>query len=242
MALETNLEANWSMEGNSNDNKGSNNGSDTAMTYNNSYGKYLQGALFNGTTSKILLSSAPSIQTPPFTWAGWIKVPSYGVEYIIAGGTAHEPNIFLDGAGKIHFGDYGTADVAANTAIGTGAFAFFAVTYQGTTPHFYLNGQPDGTPSFTFTPVTGTFYFGDDGTGSNRFTGDLDEWSMWSRVLSDAEILQLYASGGGMHFNGSIFVNNNPSSIKSINGLAQAFVKSINGLVIASVKSFNGLS
>ncbi len=53
--LDANLVAYWRMEGNSNDSKGSNNGTDSNITYSNANGRFGQGAAFNGTTSSILL-------------------------------------------------------------------------------------------------------------------------------------------------------------------------------------------
>ena len=74
-------------------------------------------------------------------------------------------------------------------------------TYDGTTPRIYKNGSE---VSYD-TQATGTLvyytnnhapYMGSDGT-TRYFDGKLDEGSLWSRVLSPAEITNLYNSGSG---------------------------------------------
>ena len=51
MALTDNLISYWKFEGNSNDSIGANNGTDTTVSYNSSYGKIGQGVNTNGTLS-----------------------------------------------------------------------------------------------------------------------------------------------------------------------------------------------
>ncbi len=39
-----------------------------------------------------------------------------------------------------------------------------------------------------------------DGVGGDVIDGRMDDWSMWSRALSAAEISQLYNSGIGLQY------------------------------------------
>lgn len=74
---DANLVSYWRMEGNSNDSKGSNNGTDTAITYNTSNGKFNQGAGLNGTTSNISLADSASLSiTGNISIMFWAKFPS----------------------------------------------------------------------------------------------------------------------------------------------------------------------
>jgi hypothetical protein len=65
----------WHMEGNSNDSSGNaNNGTDTGMSYGLAYGKFGQGGLANGTTSKIVKATNLGIAgTGALTVCVWIK-------------------------------------------------------------------------------------------------------------------------------------------------------------------------
>ena len=106
MALTDNLVSYWKLDGNSNDSVGSNNGSDTNITYGTSYGKINQGALFNGTSSKILTNYQPTYADT--TIAGWIKTTMTGRGQFF-GNTPHSGTDFLvmeigqSTAGKIYF-------------------------------------------------------------------------------------------------------------------------------------------
>ena len=62
------------LNGNSNDSSGnSNNGTDTDITYGQAYGKFGQGASFNGSSSKISLPDNFDFGTSGLTVLSWIK-------------------------------------------------------------------------------------------------------------------------------------------------------------------------
>jgi len=69
------LTAYWNLDGNSNSQVGSFNGTDTDITY--AAGKFGNAAGFNGTTSKIVLTDNASLKpTGDFTFGAWIKLNS----------------------------------------------------------------------------------------------------------------------------------------------------------------------
>ncbi len=71
----------WNLNANSNDSVGTHNGSDTAITYQ--AGKISNGALFNGTSSKITFTDHANLKpTGNFTFGGWIK-PAGTVDRLI---------------------------------------------------------------------------------------------------------------------------------------------------------------
>jgi len=85
-----------------------------------------------------------------------------------------------------------------------------AGTYDGTTAHLYVDGQPVATQPLTgrFVPDTTPIILGGNGNGAGdtnvteRFPGRIDEVMLYRRVLSAAEIMQLhdgklFASAGG---------------------------------------------
>ena len=65
MALRDNIVAYYKLDGNSNDSVGTNNGTDTAITYSVANGKINQGAGYNGSTSKITISNTSVLRTAP---------------------------------------------------------------------------------------------------------------------------------------------------------------------------------
>jgi hypothetical protein len=74
-----------------------------------------------------------------------------------------------------------------------GTWAHVAVTFDGTTARFYLNGVQTGSGSFSFGLDTqAALHFGsDDPSGGNAFNGALDEIRLYDQVLTVAEILKL---------------------------------------------------
>ena len=83
----------------------------------------------------------------------------------------------------------------------------YAITYSyndpvGTLPIWYINNVPVTVNTWTaptgvFTPAaSGTLYFGrNGGSSSSGWEGDLDDFRIYNRVLSPAEIEELYETG-----------------------------------------------
>lgn len=205
MALTTNLQAYYKLDGNSTDSAGSNNGTDTNITYNTSNGKINQGAGFDGSTSLISIGNAAGLNSASFTYTAWIKPTSFtNTNYIVSTAVAGAPSWRIDSsvatqnlskAGIINIG-------SSNTALTANVFSFVAVTYDGTTATFYLNGVADGTPSSAQTFLTEVRQIGVFTTPSSvtDFSGAIDEVGIWSRVLTGAEITQLYNHGAGLQY------------------------------------------
>ena len=253
MALTDNLVSYWKLDGNSNDSVGSNNGSDTNITYGTSYGKINQGALFNGTSSKILTNYQPTYADT--TIAGWIKTTMTGRGQFF-GNTPHSGTDFLvmeigqSTAGKIYFYWQSASGVykmlATTGTVNDGNWQFLTFTRTSTTLKIYLNGSEttvDTTGAGTIGDLVAEDGFAigarnDGGGGTPRFffNGSIDEVGIWSRALSSDEVSTLYNSGNGLTYPFTT------TSIKSINGLANASIKSVNGLARASVKKINGLA
>ena len=74
-----------------------------------------------------------------------------------------------------------------------GTWTHVAVTFDGTTARFYLNGVQTGSGSFSFGLDTqAALHFGsDDPNGGNAFNGALDEIRIYDQVLTGAELLKL---------------------------------------------------
>jgi len=96
----------WHLNGNSTDSSGnSNNGTDTNISYSLANGKFRQGALFNGTNSKIVVSYDTSLNfgTSPFTVSLWMKTTSVATGILLA---KYSQSATLDYYALIFFGSY----------------------------------------------------------------------------------------------------------------------------------------
>ncbi len=231
MALETNLVYYYKMNGNSNDEVSSNNGSDTAITYGTGNGIRNQGASFNGSTSIIALGTA--IGMPAAMSIGfWVKPSDY----------THTGLMFCDwstAAGKndgwyaMNRGDLGgviqftwnKTGAGAGTAIYQTSSAaltdnttwhFIVITQTGTSaPIMYVDGSSVGvtlafgSPVFTKPSGQGSAIGSstDSGVaGSEYFQGAIDELGIWTRVLTSGEVSTLYNGGTGGTLASGVFV------------------------------------
>ncbi len=193
----------YRMEGNSNDSKNGKNGTDTAISYDNAYGKFKKGATLNGSTSYIQL---PYVNMgTAITMNFW-----YNPQNSVSGGYGilcpmkTLMRIDIGGATKWYYypdtagGNY---SAGVNPTFTTGAWTMLTLTQTGGTIRFYQNGALLGSQ------VTGATNIG---TGQDASNGDrigswgageiipacyIDDVSFWNRVLTDAEISALYNGG-----------------------------------------------
>jgi hypothetical protein len=204
--LTTGLVSYWNMEGNSNDFYGSNNGTDTSVTYGTSYGKVNQGALFNGSNSMIALGS-PSSKTA-FSYVAWIKMTGnapVSAAYIIAlQGTQSLSLVANPSTNYLSALLYPamSSNLNDNTShnMNDSTWHFVVLTWSGTTLTLYRDGSNVGSSSISAANAGGgTGSIGVNGTGGNStyFTGDIDEVGIWSKALSTNEISDLYNGGAG---------------------------------------------
>ncbi len=192
-----NLRAYYKMEGNSVDSKNAYNGSDTAMTYGNGYGKYGQGATFNGSTSKIVLpTNGYTAPTGSFSIATWFKSSGQNLFYsafyrtgggerngimfginlpATMGGNGTRLSVFI---GAANAGDGPVGDqkaVNGATLCADGVWHHGVAVYDGSTLKVYLDGVEDGTDTWTVNPgYSGT---ADVAMGAYRSVHTEDSWA-----------------------------------------------------------------
>src|SRR6185312_10115272 len=141
------LQAYYRMEGNSNDSKNSNNGTDTSITYSSTNAKFGQAADFNGTTSLIAIPLSVTTATN-VTIHCWVYIPSTSCQgtFVKIGGS----NGYLIGVGSA-----GNVDTAGNglcvlyenirginaaSSMGTGLHMIDLVIDGSGYPTVYLDG------------------------------------------------------------------------------------------------------
>jgi len=112
----------WRFEGNSNDTKGAHNGTDTNITYGTEYGRFNQGALFNGSTSKIVTANNSGISgNAVFSFSIWVKPTDLALYAFMdagvnSGGTAVTFLTSLNNSG-----DFGVAFSGSLNALSSGS-------------------------------------------------------------------------------------------------------------------------
>lgn len=211
------LSAYYRLEGNSNDSKGSNNGSDTAITYSTGNGKFGQGAGFNGTTSKIAIAdnAALDLDTGDFTITCWVNLVAktstrHIISKLVDGSNFYELRASSAGDGIVMFDSYATVrkcQVIGTTSLSNGVWYFIAVVVDRDSTantKIYLNAVNDtaGTPTVSTDTIANAaaLWFGADqsGAGSNFYSGAVDDLAIFKGLaLSQAQITQLYIAQGG---------------------------------------------
>jgi hypothetical protein len=199
-AIWRNLVSYYKLDSNSNDSVGSNNGSDTAISYA-SAGIIGNCATFNG-TSKIVKTSVSGFPTGTSARSMnfWVKTTQTALQVLVRYGSLVAGQNFglLENAGCIYFSGYGN-DKQGSIPINDGNWHMVTVTYDGTTVSLYVDKNFD----VSFTPTlntTGTdLYLGTQSGSDYFFTGSLDELAIFSRALSASEISSLYNMGIGFN-------------------------------------------
>ena len=187
MALTDNLVSYYKMEGNSNDSVGSNNGTDTSVTYSAGNGKIGEGAGF-ASSSTIIYPA----QTDPTTISFWIKITTIASKSIFL---SSSPDNAIGGRStdKIQLYD-GTDRIASNNWIKS-VRTHYCFVYIGSAYAIYQNG------SFLENLTCNKLQIRQIGrSASNGFTGEIDEVGFWSRALSASEVTELYNAGAGLTY------------------------------------------
>jgi len=176
-----------------------------------------------------------------FSYSSWIyfdTMPTGGEYDAIAATDSLNTwvGVNADGHIRLHLNPGGTyfADTAAGI-ITAGSWYHIVVTWDGTTPHIYVNSTdtsftPSGSPTG---PTTGTLSIGSNKDTGNYFGGKIDELGVWNRSLSASEVSELYNSDNGLPFN---LININ------INAPSNNTIEIINKDIIFNVTSTIGVS
>jgi hypothetical protein len=165
-------------------------------------------ALFAGSTTSYATVTLPALNS--YTIAAWINVSSTGNSSFprIASLASDVTEFYLETATGstpllgFQAGIRGSWRTAYNLLPAYGTWCHVAVTYDGTnanaTPIFYLNGTALGTPSgYTGSgsyATAGTMVIGNrTSDGGRAFAGSIDQFLVYNRVLTPAEIAGLAA-------------------------------------------------
>lgn len=220
MSLTTNLVSYYKMEGNSNDSVGSNNGTDTSMSYSSSYGKLGQGANCNGSSGYIDLGTGLRYErTQAFTISFWMKsststsyIPIYSSQE--GSGNYRGTTIWVSFAGDNRLWLEMTSLTTnalkcfGSSSINDGNLKHCVITYDGTSAvsgvKMYVDGIAE-TVTSSVDALSATIV----GTANVHigrrpdplyYTGDIDELAIWTRVLTATEVLELFQNGSANQY------------------------------------------
>lgn len=171
----------------------------TIATTTKTIGKLGQALSFDGSSSNVNLNNPASLQLSRGTVSAWIKTSNAGISYRGIVGKDRAYGMYL--LGNV-FGVYdnGTA-LFRSTGVNLAdnkwhhvSFSFDSGVTNGTL--LYIDGVLSLTTTLTNSNQTGTARIGmGQGAASQIFSGSIDEARIYNRILSAAEIKQLYLMG-----------------------------------------------
>lgn len=153
---------------------------------------------FDGVDDYVSVADSNTLDVLQTTLIGWIKPEVSDVSGAVVEKT-QTYGIRLSG-GKMNFvattvnDAWSSATISSNTTMSSETWYHVAITYDGTTTRYYLNGVADGTDtSHTGNLVnsTGSVKIGVD-TNDVYMNGLIDNVAIYNRVLTPAEILAAY--------------------------------------------------
>jgi len=167
-------------------------------------GKINSGGNFDGTDNSISLGSDTSLAISIFTFACWINIPSFtGTGAIICS------NIGGNGGYEFRYNTSSKIELLKSNVISIGAstgtisintWTHVAITYDASGNYiFYINGSSSGSGTNLQSFSLSNYYIGRQNV-NEWFNGKLDEFGIWSRVLTSSEVTTLYNSGAGKQY------------------------------------------
>jgi hypothetical protein len=167
-------------------------------------GKVGKAFNFDGTVHVQVPDSA-ALKPPQVTLEAWLfpTLLSGSYQTIIArGSSASEDDTWFLGIlnGQPHFWTFPSDDLAGSVTVPLNEWTHLAASFDGTTKRLYVNGAQvafrTGFGSLVYDPSpTVPVTIGSDwdrGASSNRFTGHIDEVSIYNRALTLYEIADIY--------------------------------------------------
>ena len=185
-------------------------------------GKFGNALQLNGTSSAqyVALPAGITAGLTDFTIAAWVNLGStdtwmrvfdfgqntgtYMFLTAFAGATGTPPRFSITVGGYTQ-----EQQITGSTALPTGQWVHLAVTLSGTTGTLYVNGQVAATnPSMTLNPSSlgnpGNLWIGRSEFSDPNLNGTVDEFQVFNRALSQAEVSSLLTSATGTTGGGNV--------------------------------------
>lgn len=211
---DTNLVSYWNFDeasGNLKDQVGSNDGTNTNVTQNQT-GLIDKAYTYNTTNSHTTLTNVNTfIQNSETSVSVWVYPTTVDATNRIIWTTNNnsttstiELRLMQSNANLRFWGYAGSYQFQLNTDVLTAnAWSNIVTTMKDNNVNIYINGVWKAGDTSSTLPTTGATasYFGlHDLATENRFAGKIDETGVWSRILTQSEIAELYNSGSGLTY------------------------------------------
>lgn len=227
MALTTNMYAAWDFNSsNSNDGIGSNNGTDTSITYSSGNAKLgaIGAGFASASSSKILLPDVAWGITTAFTFSAWIKTSTTGATQNILSRDNQPTRMWQfkveSSNNKINFIRFNSSNsvitnITSSGTVTDGNWHHIVATFDNTVGSIiYVDGSNVASDAVTTNqnnatslgPTIGAIW--NSVAWADFMNGSIDAVYVWTRALSSSEVTSLYNGGTGLQYP---FVTSSPN-------------------------------
>jgi hypothetical protein len=195
----TGLVSYYKLDSNSNDIYGSNNGTDTNVSYVS--GKVSNAASYNGTTSKTVIGNPANLQLSTGSVSCWIKTSAAGSSYRAIFSKENAYGLFLvDGVlGFYNWGSFGGSGFkSTGVNLNDNLWHNLVLVFESSTAnnYIYVDGVLKLTFSMSVLNQSNNLLIGLNST-SQYINALIDETPIYNTKLTETEIDLLYSSGQG---------------------------------------------
>ena len=204
MVLADDLISYWSFDSDATDDVGSNDGTVQGATHITSNQKLGAGAyeFEKYTTEYITVTDDATLDmTDTFTISFWVSFESSTttMKMVDKGDGAYEID-WISNTVRFNRGNVAVMNSAALTPT-AGVYYHVVCVRDGTNANIWINGVEDtGTYATALVTTATDLNFGRKNNNLDYLDGRMDEIGFWDRVLTDAEIGELYNSGTGLAY------------------------------------------
>jgi hypothetical protein len=169
--------------------------------------KFSKGASLDGSSQYLGIPSGVTRLSGSMTISVWINTDSVTGDHYITSDWSYDYRnylIYLNGAvPKLSIGNGSKSQdsTLSGVPITTGTWNHICVVRNGTTQSIFVNGvKTTQTGSYSGGVTTNARNLGAAGTEDGKFDGLIDDFAMFNRALTDAEVLGLYTGGQDLRF------------------------------------------
>jgi uncharacterized protein (TIGR02145 family) len=170
-------------------------------------GKYNYGLQFDGSNDYVNLGSGFAVQLGQgLSVSVWLKPDaSANILTIVSNTQTGGYRFALASDNELVFGDRDGAPQVTTSGAGItdGSWHHVAVSYDGTTAVFMVDGRFAGSSALSLSRSSGASYAGSDGSGGNYFDGAMDDLFIYPYPRTIAQNAVDYNHGASVSFGGS---------------------------------------
>lgn len=171
-------------------------------------GRFGKAASFDGTDDYVNIASMTGLPSGMMTVSAWVKISTHKNYNNIVGHEWTASNgswlLFSNSSGNVYFGIYDTSQHTASvTGLSAGVWHHIVGTYDGSVIKIYSDGVAGSSTALGGATLDNAGQVTISNSVGSVFSGQIDDVRIYSRVLPEAEIRNLYQKSSSAKLNAS---------------------------------------